>query len=410
MSTTRRAGLALAATTSFGLLLAPAAQAAPTSAGTDSGSTASTAPGYDRTALHQKIKAARNGGATGLMVEITSPKGTYRNQAGYSNVSTRRPAKVDDQYHIASVTKTMVAALVMKEIEKGNWTLNTRVHDVFPNLYLGGGNATVGQLLSHRSGMPNHTEHFTENGFWEKRWWDTRLIAIARQKPFYFTPGTKQRYSNTGYVVLGKMLEKENDGKTLAGLLHHRIFQPAGMTSSRLSLSQRYLRSSFEEIATINGRQQRLKVNPSIFSGSGGVESTTRDVNRFYKALFSGTFVPTARVDEMLRSRTSNGPIPGYGLGIYRIQTPCGVAFGHDGASFGTRNYAFTSQDGKTQVNVAWNGRSWDSQSEPPTNEVVSEAFRQTCTPSSGNRAQSGPVAPGPDVDKQHSLDPSHLR
>ena len=401
MSTHLRAGLSLAATTALCLSMAPAALAAPTDTSTTTEST--TTAGYDRTALHEKIKAARSGGATGLMIELRGAQGTYRNQAGYSDIAPRTVTKSTDRYHVASVTKSMVATLVMKEIEAGNWTLDTRVHDVFPNLYLGGGNATVGELLSHRSGMPNHTEHMTGDRFWEKRWYDTRLISIARQKPFYFDGGTDARYSNTGYVTLGKMLERENDA-TLGGLLHWRVFKPAGMSESRLSLSKNFAGSGMQEIAEIEGRQTRLRVNPSLFSASGGVESTTRDVNRFYRALFTGKLVPKARVNQMTQPKTTSGPLTGYGLGIYSIQTPCGVMYGHDGASMGTRNFAFSSKDGSTQVTIAWNGRSWDTQTEPPVNDLLIEAVGQTCSPATGRAPRSSiPVAPAPTIDQQHS-------
>src|SRR5699024_5269201 len=116
--------------------------------------------------------------------------------------------------------------------------------------------------------------------------------------------------SNTGYVTLGKMLERENDA-SLAGLLEWRIFKPAGMTNSRLSLSYNFAGDGMEELATINREINRLRVNPSILSGSGGVESTTRDVNRFYKALFSGTYVSRAQVDDMVTPRTNDSPLPG---------------------------------------------------------------------------------------------------
>lgn len=405
MPTLRRAGLSLAAATALGLTISPSAsatQATPTDS-TAPSSTTSASAGYDKAALHEKIKAVRSEGATGLMIELTGAKGTYRNKAGYSDIAPRTATKTTDRYHIASVTKSMVATLVMKEIEAGNWTLDTRVHDVFPNLYLGGGNATVGELLSHRSGMPNHTEHMTEDRFWEKRWYDTRLISIARQKPFYFAGGSNARYSNTGYVTLGKMLERQNDA-TLAGLLEWRIFKPAGMTNSRLSLSKNFAGDGMQEIATIEQRETRLRVNPSLFSGSGGVESTTRDVNRFYKALFSGTLLPTDRVEQMSQPQTTSGPLTGYGLGIYSIQTPCGVMYGHDGASMGTRNFAFSSKDGKTQVNIAWNGRSWDTQTEPPVNDLLVEAIGQTCSPQTGRTPRSTtPVAPAPTIDQQHS-------
>lgn len=406
MPTIRRTGISLAAITALGLVASPTASATDSARTTaHPGSAVSSTSGYDRAALHQKIKAVRAKGATGLMMELTSDKGTYRTSAGYSDISPRTAAEPTDRYHVASVTKSMVATLVMKEIEAGNWTLDTRVHDVFPNLYPGGGNRTVRQLLSHRSGMPNHTEHMDQGNFWEKRWSDTRLISIAREKPFYFKGGAKARYSNTGYVTLGKMLERENDGSSLAGLLEWRIFKPAGMTNSRLSTSTRFAGQGMQEIATIDGTPTRLRVNPSIFSGSGGVESTTRDVNRFYKALFSGKLVPKSRVTQMTQPQTTSGSLAGYGLGIYSVQTPCGVMYGHDGASFGTRNFAFTSRDGKTQVNIAWTGRSWDSSKEPPVNDLLIEAVGQTCDTKVGSDSRNPlvPVAPTPDIDAQHA-------
>lgn len=405
MSITHRVGLVLASATVVSLGLVPAAQASPAHRAT-------TTAGYDKVKLHQRIKALRTAGATGMSIEVKGPAGTYRNAAGYANVGTRRAAATTDRYHVASVTKSMVSALVHKEIAAGNWTARTRIDDVAPHLYPGAGSVTVGDLLSHRSGMPNHTEVMSEelNGqeWWTRRWYDTRLIAYARKDPFFFKAGTNARYSNTGYVVLGKMLERQNGGKSLAGLLEYRIFKPAGMTNSRLSQSSRFARSGLHEYISGGGATERVDVNPSIFSGSGGVESTTADVDRFYKALFTGKLIPAAQVNTMITAKTTTGGLAGYGSGIYAVNGPCGVLYGHDGASIGTRNFAFSTPDGKTQVNLVWTNRNFDKQPDPldsRANDLLIEALNANCTPKVGSdkRTPSVPVAPSPDIDAQHA-------
>lgn len=402
--TTLRTVLKAAGIACLGLGLTQTAHAAP---GTDTG-----ANRYDKSALHQRLKGLRAAGATGVAIEVKGPAGTYRNKAGYANFTTRRAAKTTDRYHVASVTKSMVATLVLKEIAAGNWTAETRIHDVYPNLYPGAGNVTVGDLLSHRSGMPNHTEVMSRElagqEWWARRWYDTRLISYARQDSFFSAPGARARYSNTGYVVLGKMLEKQNGGKSLAGLLHHRVFKPAGMTNSRLSRSPRFAASGLLEYITYGGRTERTDVNPSVFSGSGGVESTTQDVDRFYKALFTGKLLPPAQLDSMMTARSTSGSLSGYGWGIYAINGPCGVLYGHDGASFGTRNYAFSTPDGRTQVNLAWTNRTYDRNPDPidaAANELLLEALDQNCGSSvgSGRRRAPVPVAPLPNIDAQHA-------
>ncbi|GAA4694845.1 D-alanyl-D-alanine carboxypeptidase [Promicromonospora umidemergens] len=311
------------------------------------------------------------GGAVGVTARVETPSDTWSGAAGTREREGRAPAKPRDRFRAASNTKPMVATLVMQEVEKGTWTLDTPVEDVLPGVMPAG--VTIEQLLSHRSGAPTATnwiiglrmtdptsldEYFEVTG---QEVTPADHIEALQAAPWVHEPGTDFSYSNAGYVVLGLMLE-EVTGRSVENLLEHRVFAPAGMRQSAYP-DDPGVRGPFLHESAYTGPEgagwyDLDHFDPSLFAAAGAVTSTTEDLADFTEALVTNRLVAPGTTADMLDPRTAGGA--GYGLGVYRVPDPCvpgGWLYGHDGASLGTLSFTFTSPDGERQVSMGVTGR-----------------------------------------------------
>jgi len=345
--------------------------------------------------LRARLEAVTEAGAIGAVGFSRGARGpAWDGAAGVRTIDGAQRARAGDTARVASVTKAMVATLAMQEVDRGRWTLDTTAGEVLPGLLPGHGDVTLEQLLSHRSGLPDHISAILADvtdtdGLLraiDRDRTDRQLVAAALTQPWLFDPGTDFAYSNTNYVVVGLMLEKATK-RSMRALLEQRVFAPAGMTSARFPTTgpafagRRHLSdyAIFERPYNVDGHSS------TIFSSAGAVVADASDIASFYRALFAGRLVSTSSLDQMLEPRT---PAVGYGLGIYSAGDPCPgpdgqqqLLYGHDGAAFGTVTFVFTSADGGRQASVAFGGRQYVEQ--PPTltaaNDFLVDAFTATC-------------------------------
>lgn len=322
--------------------------------------------------LDRALRGIVRAGAVGAVARVEAPGLRWNDGAGRERLRPARPAVPTAHLRAASVTKQLTSVLALQLVERGTWTLDTTIGDVLPGLWPGREDVTLRQLLSHTSGMPDFVEpllagattvpqFLREIG---KRRTDRELVRAARTRAWLFEPGTDMTYSNTGFVVVGLMLRKQT-GERLPALFRERVLRPAAMTRSRFATDRRLPARALREYAVIEEKRVDLRrFHPSVFSSAGALLTTTRDLDRFQRALSSGRLVGDELLAEM-RSVIGVDPEAGleYGLGSYRYPDPCGeggVVHGHDGATWGTLTLTFTSADGRRRVTVAMTGRDLD--------------------------------------------------
>lgn len=379
------------------LLTGAAAAAVAVPLGTSQAMAAPRRVAFPTAGIDSAVSAMTRNGAVGVTASVVGRNSTYLTAAGKRDLQ-KDGARTQDRARIASITKSMVAVLVMQQVESGEWTLQTTIDQVVPGLYPGRGDVTVAQLMNHTSGMPDglNTLLAAEVGtdvtaerlraIISRRYTDRQLVQLSRQLPWLFEPGTNWSYSNAGYVVLSIMLQ-EATGTELPRLIRDRVFKPAGMRHSRLGDSSLVRGRYLMPYAWLSdGLEPLPDVNASIFSGAGAVYATAEDVTHFTGALMHGKLLPQELVDVMVTPVGAAAPFL-YGYGFYLITGPCPEAdgtletlIGHDGASFGTLSYSFTSRDGSRRVAVAWTGRPYTLDSPiADGNSVLIEGFSATC-------------------------------
>ncbi|GAA1976475.1 serine hydrolase domain-containing protein [Nocardioides panacihumi] len=291
---------------------------------------------------------------------------------GSARLHPRRPMTDDTRFPIASVTKMMVATVVLQLVQEGKVRLDDTVDELLPGMLPFGAKVTVEDLLDHRSGILDVFNEDPKAYPLDADPTDAKLRQVLDHPPVD-EPGTVSRYTNAGYWLLGKIIERAT-GHPLAAELRQRIFVPAGMTSTALATDldeERNLAHGYDE----NGKD----ITAGDFSGpwaAGGVVSTVGDVATFFDQLFSGRLVPADVVGDMTTSRGlfDGSPNLGYGLGVTLLDAACGHVLGHFGDLPGFHTIAFRNPaKDRTVVEFV----NTESDSAPVTGQNI--AFRGIC-------------------------------
>jgi D-alanyl-D-alanine carboxypeptidase len=272
--------------------------------------------------------------------------------AGLANVRTKEPMSAAHRFPVASVTKSMVAAVVMQLVEQGTLSLDDTTEDWLPGLLRSDHKITVEQLLSHRSGLPEYVEaqgfaSVLRRGSLEPR----ALIDLVAAQPLEFEPGSSSAYSNTNYIALGLIVEAATDA-TLEQNLDARIFEPTGMASTSL----RGEPAGDEPLVHwyADGKDVTTSNPVALGWADGGVVSTAEDLSRFYRALLSGRLVRPDLVRRMT-AHISTIEWAAYGLGLAVTDKGCGTVYGHQGRTLGIFTDAWTLESLDREVVVMVN-------------------------------------------------------
>lgn len=271
--------------------------------------------------------------------------------SGAADVTTGRPMAPGDRFRVGSITKTMVATVVLQLVAEHRLRLGDSVARWLPGLVPSGQDITVRELLQHTSGLFDYTK---DPGFLRAfladptRVWQPRaLIRIAVTHPPWFPPGTRFRYSNTDYVLLGLIVQAAT-GQPVGQELADRIFVPLGLRHTSLPFTQVIPPRPYAHgylLGQPGGPLDITRVSPSWAWAAGAVVSTAADLARFYTALLTGRLLPPPLLHQMLTTVPAGHGV-GYGLGILSLPTPCGTAWGHNGAFPGYYSNAFTTRAG----------------------------------------------------------------
>jgi CubicO group peptidase (beta-lactamase class C family) len=176
---------------------------------------------------------------------------------------------------------------------------------------------TVRHLLSHTSGVKDFINEPTVNLRLEAT--PASILKSLADKPLHFEPGTQFRYSNSGYQLLGMMIEKIT-GKDWAAFLDERIFQPLGMDNTRVISLNEVIPNRASGYLNVRGRLQNGGfVAPSILAyPGGGVRSTALDLAKWDAALCGDRLVTQSTLKEMWSPyKLSDGSDAPYGLGWF---------------------------------------------------------------------------------------------
>ncbi|TVQ41240.1 MAG: serine hydrolase [Geminicoccaceae bacterium] len=259
-------------------------------------------------------QAAAPGCAVGLFVDgETVLHGGY----GLANVEHGVPIRPDTRFHIASVTKQIVAAALVILEAQGRLCLDDEVGRHFP--WLGAGHrATLRQLLNMTSGLRDTGELMRLRGvsYRYPRQHDDMLALLQRQTTLNFATGERFIYTNVNYGLAGTLLERLMD-RSLDEALRALVFEPLGMADTLVRDSNVTLTPRLATGYIPDGDGYELGIWSFGISGAGSVVSTVPDVLRWLQALGQDDLRGVAVGSALARTgKLQDGTPLGYGLGL----------------------------------------------------------------------------------------------
>jgi CubicO group peptidase (beta-lactamase class C family) len=237
---------------------------------------------------------------------------------GSANLEWNIPNTPATKFRLGSITKQFTAASILLLEERGKLRLDDPIRKHVPDAPAAWDKITIFNLLTHSSGIPNFT---SLPEYAELKLHDTpvaKAIATVRDKPLDFVPGEKMSYSNSGYLLLGYVIERVTGG-SYEQFVTDNIFTPLGMKDSGYDSNTAIVpRRAAGYTPSATGPVNAGYVHMSIPHAAGALYSTTEDLLRWEQGLFGGKVISAASLAKMTT------PFKGdYALGV-SVQTTSG--------------------------------------------------------------------------------------
>lgn len=268
--------------------------------------------------------------------------------SGTAELGTGRPmVSGAGRFRIASVTKAFTAVAVLRLVAEYRVGLDAPIEAYLPGVVRGTGEGaaidgrdiTVRQLLQHTSGLPNYVNYLDRSDPL-RRVEPIELVRLALAHRPDFAPGQSWRYTNTGYILAGMLVERVT-GKDIATAVTDLVIRPAGLPDTYWPPSgEIIIRGPHARNYTLDPNYPQgplvdaTAFEPSLAGAAGAMVSTPSDLNRFWRELQAGRLLPGRMLAEMTTvvPAPDAGPDRAYGLGLMRIPLSCGgYAWGHAG-------------------------------------------------------------------------------
>ena len=235
---------------------------------------------------------------------------------GFADLEWSVPNKPDTKFRIGSITKQFTAACILLLQERGKLKVEAPLKTYLPDAPEAWGGVTIFNLLTHTSGIPDFTRLPEYRSLETSPQTPEQLIAKIRDKPLEFPPGSNWAYSNSGYLLLGFVLEKLS-GESYAQFVKKNLLDPVGMKDSGYDTHSAVIHHRASGYApSPDGPVNAPYIDMSVPFAAGGLYSTTGDLLRWERALFGGKVLSGASLEEMTTPFKHN-----YGFGV-GIRTP----------------------------------------------------------------------------------------
>jgi D-alanyl-D-alanine carboxypeptidase len=307
-------------------------------------------------ALVQKTMDARQIPGVSVAV-IKDGKVVISKGYGLSDVEKGIKATEQTVYQLASVTKQFTSMATLMLVDQGKLSLDAKVSAILPGLPEAWAPVTIRHLLTHTSGIKSYTDVFGAQKVADSRvFTSAEILALVKDAPLQFAPGERFAYCNTGYYLLGMVIEKVS-GKPYGQLVSERIFKPLGMTASAYDdyADARPIRA--RGYSTVNGQTTPAEhTHPSQPFAAGALVSTVVDLAKWDAALAARKFLKPASYDAMWTPPRLNDGKPstyafGWGVDPYRGH----ARLSHGGGISGFSTFIARFPDDKVTVTALVN-------------------------------------------------------
>ncbi|NER14708.1 serine hydrolase [Leptobacterium flavescens] len=258
-------------------------------------------------------------GATALVAK--NGKVIYSKAFGMADLELNVPMKPEHIFEIGSITKQFTAVSVLMLVEQGKLNLDDEITVFIPDYPTHGKRITVHHLLTHTSGIKSYTSMPVLREIATKDLTPMELIDVFKDEPMDFDPGEAYRYNNSGYILLGYIIEKLS-GESYANFIQKNIFDKAGMNSSYYANHFKLIKGRASGYMRSNEYINANYISFSIPYAAGSLMSNTNDLLKWQQAINNNTFVKEETIKKAFTNYTLNNGEPiyyGYGWAINEI-------------------------------------------------------------------------------------------
>ena len=335
--TTAATGSAAASTASSG---AGAAQAAAT--------TQAHGGGIDAAEERKIAETVATSGAPSVSVAVVEHgQVTYAKAFGKAALEPARVADANTRYAMGSISKQFTVAAILLAAEQGKLSLDDKVSKYFPD-FTRANEITLRQLLSHTSGYEDYAPQDYIIPEWTKPTTPEDLLNKWAKKPLDFDPGTQWQYSNTNYVLAGKIFEKAT-GEQLVPFLHKNIFEPLGMaTAGDCSVTKTPEDAVAYTRYGLGPARPALREAPGWYFAAGELCMTPSDLAKWDIAFLQRKILSAKSYAEFEREvLLNNGDYTHYALGLELGELDHIPAISHSGevSGFLAESYMYPTRD-----------------------------------------------------------------
>lgn len=300
---------------------------------------------------------ANGPGASVLVTRNGKP--VLRKAYGMANLEAKVAMQPDAVMRVGSITKQFTAVAIMLLVDEGMLSVTDPITKFFPDYPAHGKTITIEHLLTHTAGIPNYTSKRSFGTSMGRDMSVQQMVDSFKNDPLEFEPGTRYAYSNSGYFVLGAIIEKLS-GQPYAKFIEQRIFVPLAMTHTAYEGHERA-----QGLRAVGYSKSWLGFKPATaismtqpFS-AGAIVSTVDDLGRWHQAIAAGKLLTPASWAKVHTSyKLADGKPTHYGYG-WNVSTLRDLpSYAHGGDINGFAAYALSLPQEQVVVAVLSNADS----------------------------------------------------
>ena len=262
----------------------------------------------------------------------------YRGARGLADVEAKRPITPQSVFRIGSITKQFSAAVVLQLAAEGKIELTDPISQYLPGYPEPGGSATIAQLLNHTVGIQSYTgiPGWMVEANTNRAYTTEQLMAVFKDLPAPSKPGEKFAYNNSGYILVGALIEAVT-GNSWAAEVERRIAKPLGLDTIEDGVGEAAVAAmATGYTAGETGPKLAQKIHMSVPGAAGALIGNAEDLAKWGNALHHGKVVPEPYYAQMITPlKAADGSDLPYGFGLFPGKLRGTPMVSHSGGIFG---------------------------------------------------------------------------
>ena len=262
----------------------------------------------------------------------------YKKAFGVANLELNVPMQTENIFEIGSLTKQFTAISILMLMERGQLSLDDKITKFIPNYPTNGNEMTVHNLLTHTSGIKNYTSLKEIRNIAKNDLEPLELIDFFKNEPVDFAPGEQFKYNNSGYIILGYIIELLS-GQSYASFIEENIFKKLNMRSSSYATHSKVITNKASGYQKRDDYVKNMHISYTLPYAAGSLMSSVNDLLKWQEAIKNNLLISEEVTKKAFTNYTLNNGEPiNYGYG-WHIKTKNNVrSFEHGGSIFGFKS------------------------------------------------------------------------